>query len=48
MAKAQAEFASGMMKNDAVQRAAAEAARETARNAFAGGDQQPQQSNIRY
>lgn len=36
IAKAQAEFASGVMKNEAVQRAATEAATASARNAFAG------------
>ena len=34
MARAQAEFTSGVMKNETFQRAAADAARETARNAF--------------
>ncbi|TRY67030.1 hypothetical protein TCAL_12926 [Tigriopus californicus] len=34
VAKAQAEFASGVMKNEGVQRAAAEAARQSAANAF--------------
>merc|ERR1712168_12225 len=37
MAKAQAEFASGVMRNEQVQAAAAAAARETVRSQFGGG-----------
>jgi hypothetical protein len=35
MAKAQAEFTTGVMKNETVRNAAAEAARETVRGQFA-------------
>eukprot|EP00095_Tigriopus_kingsejongensis_P012750 maker-scaffold30_size591359-snap-gene-1.17 protein:Tk12750 transcript:maker-scaffold30_size591359-snap-gene-1.17-mRNA-1 annotation:"hypothetical protein DAPPUDRAFT_50141" len=41
MAKAQAEFASGVMKNETVQRAAADAARESARSAFSQNSAAP-------
>ena len=36
MAKAQAEFTSGMMKNESVRQAAADAAQATVRNTFNG------------
>lgn len=51
MAKAQAEFASGVMKNEGVQRAAAEAARQSAANAFnnaSNGGTPPTTGNNRY
>jgi len=43
MAKAQAEFASGVMKNETVRQAAAEAATASVRGAFSGNQQQQQQ-----
>jgi len=39
LAKAQAEFTSGVMQNEAVRQAAAEAARESVRSQFAGNNQ---------
>ena len=53
MAKAQAEFTSGVMQNEQVQAAAAAAARETMRSQFnqtpgAGGANAAQQQAPRY
>lgn len=48
MAKAQAEFTSGVMKNEAVRQAAAEAARETVRSQFTSATQQQQPSGSRF
>jgi len=48
LAKAQAEFTSGVMQNEAVRQAAADAARETVRSQFSGGQQQPGPGGNRY
>merc|ERR1719273_951742 len=48
MAKAQAEFTSGVMQNETVRNVAAEAARESVRNQFAGNQPPPQQNGNRY
>ena len=50
MAKAQAEFTSGVMKNETVRQAAAEAAQAQVRSAFSGnnGQQQQQQGGGRF
>ena len=42
LAKAQAEFATGVMQNETVRQAAADAARETVRSQFSNPSQQPQ------
>ena len=50
MDKARAEFTTGVMQNETVRQAAAEAARETVRSQFtgAGGNQQQPQNGSRY
>ena len=48
MAKAQAEFTSGVMQNETVRNVAAEAARESVRNQFAGNQATGQQNGNRY
>merc|ERR1719510_2239328 len=44
-AKAQAEFTTGVMQNETVRQAAADAARETVRSQFANPSSQPQSQN---
>ena len=48
LAKAQAEFTSGVMQNEHVRQAAAEAARETVRSQFAGNNQAATGTGNRY
>jgi len=48
LAKAQAEFTSGVMQNEHVRQAAAEAARETVRSQFAGNNQAGTGTGNRY
>ena len=48
MAKAQAEFTSGVMSNEHVRQAAAQAATEAARSQFSGGNNQAGNSGNRY
>lgn len=48
LAKAQAEFTTGVMQNESVRQAAAEAARETVRSQFTSGNQPPPENGNRY
>ena len=48
LAKAQAEFTTGVMQNETVRQAAAEAARESVRSQFAGNNQAGNGGGPRY